>query len=147
MSYSFDIKEELSKINNFKNIDFIDAEFLGYILTGNINETLDKIEFVTENEFNIERFYRILFNLNIDYEPEKIGKNYKAIIDRNVVQERFSKFNVNTKDEITKSIIRGAFLGAGSVTDPKKAYHLEILFGNKENSEYILNLCKTYGIQ
>lgn len=146
MSYSSDIKKELSKINNFKNVDLIDAEFLGYILTGNIIENQDKIEFITENEFNIERFYKILFNLNIDYEPEKIGKNYKAIINRCDVEKRFSKFNINTKDEITKSIIRGAFLGAGSVTDPKKAYHLEILFGNKENSEYILNLCKTYGI-
>ena len=35
MSFSSDIKEELSKVNNFKNKNLLEAEFLGYILTGN----------------------------------------------------------------------------------------------------------------
>ena len=87
MSYSSDIKEELSKINNFKNRLFIEAEFLGYILTGNVNSDEDIIEFVTENEFNIERFYKILFNLDIDYEPNKISKNFIATISRNDANE------------------------------------------------------------
>ena len=77
MSYSSDVKEELSKINNFKNIQMIEAEFLGYVLTGNVNSDENIVEFVTENEFNIERFYKILFNLNIDYEPNKISKNFQ----------------------------------------------------------------------
>ena len=33
MSYSYDIKEELSKFNNWKNENFLKSEFLGYILT------------------------------------------------------------------------------------------------------------------
>ena len=146
MSYSSDIKEELSKINNFKNIALIEAEFLGYILTGNVNCDEDLVEFVTENEFNIERFYKILFNLNIDYEPDKISKNFIATISRKDVEEILKKIKINEVSDITKSIIRGAFLGAGSITDPKKSYHLEILFGTEENSEYILNLGKVFGI-
>ena len=146
MSYSSDIKEELSKINNFKNIALIEAEFLGYILTGNVNSDEDLVEFVTENEFNIERFYKILFNLNIDYEPDKISKNFIATISRKDVEEILKKIKINEVSDITKSIIRGAFLGAGSITDPKKSYHLEILFGTEENSEYILNLGKVFGI-
>ena len=146
MSYSSDIKEELSKINNFKNIALIEAEFLGYILTGNVNSDEDLVEFVTENEFNIERFYKILFNLNIDYEPDKISKNFIATISRKDVEEIMKKIKINEVSDITKSIIRGAFLGAGSITDPKKSYHLEILFGTEENSEYILNLGKVFGI-
>ena len=35
MSFSSDIKEELSKVNNLKNKTILEAEFLGYILTGN----------------------------------------------------------------------------------------------------------------
>ena len=146
MSYSSDIKEELIKINNFKNVNLIEAEFLGYILTGNVNSDEDVVEFVTENEFNIERFYKILFNLNIDYEPNKISKNFIATISRKDVSEILGKIKINEVSEITKSIIRGAFLGAGSITDPKKAYHLEILFGTTENAEYILNLGKVFGI-
>ena len=49
-------------------------------------------------------------------------------------------------DETKKGIVRGAFLGAGSITDPSKGYHLEISFEEKENSEYVLNICKSYGI-
>ena len=147
MSYSSDVKEELSRINNFKNQKLIEAEFLGYVLTGNVNGDENVIEFITENEFNIERFYKILFNLQIDYEPNQISKNFVAIISRNDVEERLKNIQINEVSEITKSIIRGAFLGAGSITDPNKSYHLEILFGNKENSEYILNLCKAFGIK
>ena len=146
MSYSSDIKEELSKINNFKNVVLIESEFLGYVLTGNVSSDESKVEFVTENEFNIERFYKILFNLQIDYEPNKIGKNFVASISRNDVEERIKRIKIDEISEITKSIIRGSFLGAGSITDPNKSYHLEILFGNRENAEYILNLSKIYGI-
>lgn len=50
-------------------------------------------------------------------------------------------------EEVRKNIIKGAFLGAGSITEPEKGYHLEISFNDKKNAEYILNLCKTYGIE
>jgi hypothetical protein len=35
VSYSADVKEELSNFNNWKNQKLLEAEFLGYILTGN----------------------------------------------------------------------------------------------------------------
>ena len=66
MSFSSEIKEELSKVNNLKNKELLGAEFLGYILTGNTVNNNESLEFITENEFNIERFYKILFNLGID---------------------------------------------------------------------------------
>lgn len=49
MSFSSDIKEELSKINNFKNKEILAAEFLGYILTGNTTNNSATFEFITEN--------------------------------------------------------------------------------------------------
>ena len=48
--------------------------------------------------------------------------------------------------EIQEAIVKGAFLGAGSITDPKKQYHLEIFFQEKNNAEYILNICKNFGV-
>jgi len=146
MSYSSDVKEELNSFNNWKNKELLEAEFLGYILTGNALDNGEQIEFVTENEFNIERFFKILFNLKIEYEPESKGKYFVAKISNTEVLSRFTEFSSNPQDEIKKRIIRGAFLGAGSVTDPEKSYHLEINFGEKRNAEYILNLCKSYGI-
>lgn len=146
MSYSYDIKEELSNINQWKNQEILKAEFLGYVLTGNIVNNGDFVEFVTENDYNIERFYKILFNLKIDYEPEIRGKNFIARISNKYVKKAFSKISLNPKDSIKKSILRGCFLGAGSCTTPEKGYHLEILCGNKENSDYISNLAKDYGV-
>ena len=48
------------------------------IIDRNAAEKMDG--FYTENEFNIERFYKILFKLQIDYEPIKDGKKYEAIV-------------------------------------------------------------------
>jgi len=147
MSYSSDVKEELSTFNNWKNKELLEAEFLGYILTGNTLEEKEYVEFITENEFNIERFFKILFNLDIEYEPESKGKCFLARIKKNDVSTRFIKFSGEINENIRKTIIRGAFLGAGSVTDPEKSYHLEINFLDEQNAEFVLNLCKYYGMK
>lgn len=147
MSFSYDVKEELSSLKNFKNKELLEAEFLGYILTGNATLDGEKVYYITENEYNIERLFKILFNLEIDYEPEIKGKFFEAIIDSKVVSDRFLKFANVSDDEIKKNIIKGAFLGAGSISDPEKNYHVEINFGNEKNAEFILNLCKIYQIE
>lgn len=146
MSYSYDVKEELSNFKNMKNTELLEAEFLGYILTGNAVLNGEKICYITENEYNIERFFKILFNLKIEYEPNKNGKLFEAIIDSKAVSERFIKFSNVTDDNIKRTIIKGAFLGSGSITDPEKGYHLEISFGDEKNAEYVLNLSRTYGV-
>ena len=146
MSFSSDIKEELSKVNNLKNKTILEAEFLGYILTGNTTNSEDDLEFITENEFNIERFYRILFNLEIEYDPEVKGKVFVATIKKNEKVEKLMEIKLDQNEEIQKAIVKGAFLGAGSITDPNKQYHLEILFQERSNAEYVLNICKNFGV-
>lgn len=146
MSFSSDIKEELSKVNNLKNKEVLEAEFLGYILTGNTTNNEDALEFITENEFNIERFYRILFNLEIEYDPEIRGKVFVATINKTEKVEKLMEIKLDSNEEIQKAIVKGAFLGAGSITDPSKQYHLEILFQERSNAEYVLNLCKNFGV-
>ena len=146
MSFSSDIKEELSRVNNLKNKTILEAEFLGYILTGNTTNNKDVLEFITENEFNIERFYRILFNLEIEYDPEVKGKVFVATIKKNEKVEKLMEIKLDQNEEIQKAIVKGAFLGAGSITDPNKQYHLEILFQERSNAEYVLNICKNFGV-
>ncbi len=146
MSFSSQIKEELSKLNNYKNSKIIEAEFLGYMLTANILTKNNIFEFITENEFNIERFYKILFNLEIDYEPEIRGKTYIAIIKQNEKTKSLLNLNINPNDDEKRAIVRGAFLSAGRVTEPSKSYHLEIVFNEKNNADYILNICTSYNI-
>lgn len=146
MSFSADIKEELSKVNNWKDKQILEGEFLGYILTGNISADNNSLEFVTENEFNIERFYKILFNLQIEYEPGIKGKVFVAKILKNENVQKFMQINMSQSQEVQKAIVKGAFMGAGSITNPEKQYHLEIVFQEKNNAEYVLNICKSFGV-
>lgn len=146
MSFSTDIKEELSRVNNWKDKEILAGEFLGYVLTGNTLDEDNSLEFITENEFNIERFYKILFNLQIDYEPSVKGKVFVAKIIKNETTQKFMQINMSQNQEIQKSIVKGAFMGAGSITDPEKQYHLEISFQEKNSAEYVLNICKSFGV-
>lgn len=146
MSFSADVKQELSKVNNWKDREILEAEFLGYILTGNTVNEKNILEFITENEFNIEMFYKILFNLQIEYEPSRRGKTFVATILKNENVEEFMNLKITANQEIQRAIVKGAFMGAGSITDPEKQYHLEIIFQEKNNAEYIFNICKSFGV-
>ncbi len=144
MSFSSEVKKELSPITNFSETVF-QAEWIGYCLCGNMLETIDNFEFVTENEFNIEHFYKILFDLNIEYEPEKRGKCFVAQIPKESVQDYLKDFST-IKGETRKNIVKGAFLGSGYVNNPEKNYHLEMIFGDSQKSDFISQICKEYGV-
>lgn len=146
MSFSSDIKEELSKVNNFNDREALKAEFLGYLLTWKINKQNENIEFLTENEFNVERFYKILFKLGLNYEPETYGKYFKTSIFQNELTNEVLGMDLNAKSEALRSIVKGAFMSTGSVNNPESNYHLEMIFVERKNAEYILNICKTYDV-
>lgn len=146
MSFSSDIKEELSKVNNFNDREALKAEFLGYLLTWKINKPNENIEFLTENEFNVERFYKILFKLGLNYEPETYGKFFKTTIFQNELTNEILCMDLNAKSEALRSIVKGAFMSTGSVNNPESNYHLEISFVERKNAEYVLNICKTYDV-
>lgn len=148
MSFSSDLKTELSKINNLKNKQEVYAEFLGYLATANISTKGKNIKFSTENEYNINRFAKLLNNINIiDYKIELIGKAYTITFKNNdniheLNQENYKQ--ILCEDNLKKAYIRGNFLGAGSINNPKNKYHLEIIFNNIENLQLTLNLLKEY---
>ncbi|AOT71778.1 DNA-binding protein WhiA [Geosporobacter ferrireducens] len=45
-----------------------------------------------------------------------------------------------------RAYLRGAFLGAGSVSDPEKAYHLEFVTTSEEHSEDLKNLINEFDL-
>ena len=51
-----------------------------------------------------------------------------------------------SQDKI-RYIIRGAYLGGGSINDPEKKYHLELGVKSKEDANLLSNMLKTYGIK
>ena len=44
MSFSYEVKEEVSKLINYKSKKVLEAELLGYILTGNTTKKETAIE-------------------------------------------------------------------------------------------------------
>ena len=149
MSFSTDIKEELSKISNLANKAYVKAEMYGYLATNNIIEEKGCIKFSTESQYNINRFGKLLNNLKIvKYNINIIGKNFSVTISKqesNLLKDIFNNYEIQEDDE-QKAFIRGAFLGGGSINNPKNKYHLEIILKNLEIAEKIIKILYKYDI-
>ena len=153
MSFSSDVKEELSKVNNLANKIQVKYEFIGYLISNNSSVVGNKIRYATESQYNINRFAKLLSNLKIDYKIEMEGKSFVIklknsefneieIIDKKLIL----KIQENLDEKNEKSLVKGVFLGAGSINNPDNKYHLEIRFSNQENEEIVLEILKKYNI-
>ncbi len=77
MSFSSDIKQELNKNSNLSNQEIVKNELIGYFVSGNTSVVNHKeIKFSTESDYNINRFSKLLSNLNINH---KIDVSRKSI--------------------------------------------------------------------
>lgn len=146
MSFSADVKIELSKINNLKNKDEVYAELQGYLSTANFSTAKNINKFSTENEYNINRFAKLLNNVGIEnYKIDIQGKNY--IITFNNSLENIDFTDIMQNDKLSKIFVRGAFLGSGSINNPQNKYHLEIIFINKDASNMVKNILEKFYIR
>ena len=66
MSFSKEVKEELSKLSNLANKKEVLYEFWGYLKSNNISEGKNIIKFSTEHDYNIDRYAKLIRNLNIN---------------------------------------------------------------------------------
>lgn len=141
--FSYKIKKELSELNNLAKKNEVRYELSGYLLSSNIEFVKNKIKYVTENEYNINRFGKLLKNVNInDFKIELLGKLY-------IITAKNPEIIVNLElaDELEKkAFIRGIFMGSGSINNPKNKYHLEIKLNDNKLSQEIINLVKQYDI-
>ena len=77
MSFSSEIKQELNKNNNLSNKKIVKYELVGYLISRNV-DILNKnnIKFSTESDYNINRFSKLLSNLNINHNIEITRKKF-----------------------------------------------------------------------
>src|SRR5699024_4360417 len=90
------------------------------------------------------RFSKLLSNLEINHNIEISGNNFVIIAiikDINLIKFKENKIYLNNilnaKEEFLKATIRGTFLGSGSINNPEKKYHMEIVLSNKENLDLV----------
>ena len=163
MSFSSDIKQELNKNSNLNKKELVKYELIGYLISGNtdcINKS--KIKFSTESDYNINRYSKLLTNLDIDHNIDIVGKTFYIVIKTKDIEkieeieieenktketkeiklktDSVNKEGLEKNEENLRAIIKGIFMGSGSINNPEKEYHLEIDISNKENLENIIRL-------
>jgi DNA-binding protein WhiA len=162
-SFSKKVKKELSEINNLSNKTLDWFELFGYSLTNSSKE------FITESKYNINRYARILDNVGVnDYNIGISGKNFaiktKKTLDdvlrgENAIEydkimnnadfgknDHSNERNFLIDENANKAIIRGAFLGSGTISDPRKGYHLEIYFKDEKSLYIAIGILNYYNI-
>ncbi len=157
MSFSSEVKQELNKNSNLVNKEIVKNELIGYLISRNI-EIVEKknIKFSTESDYNINRFSKLLTNLNINHHIEIVGRNFVIKLKKKDIQTLveikdnliYLKENYinGIKEEFLRAIVRGVFMGSGSINDPNKKYHLEISFNIEENLNGVISILKILGI-
>lgn len=153
MSFTAEVKNEVSKLE-FSSVENI-AELSALIsLASEINDT---IKITTENASVARKiFYTIktIFDINIKITVRKgfnfqkkylyileITKNITNILDTLGIKNGITEKYIYDDEETLRAYLRGAFLGCGSINDPKKSrYHLEFIINEKNKAEKINNL-------
>ena len=151
MSFASEVREELCRILPDKRCCRA-AECYGILLYCN-TFSRDEIRIVTGNRNFAEllpRLFRRTFGLDFDQFPslEQPGKMAFVIDDPEKIELIMSVYgqepnalalHVNfgiLEDECCRqSFVRGAFLAGGSVTDPDKRYHLELVTSHLKVSD------------
>lgn len=78
----------------------------------------------------------------------KILQATKLIDSNGEIGENFSVTNdvIVMKDCCKRAFIRGAFMAAGSISDPNKSYHFEIKCSSEKKAEQLVNLLDYFNI-
>ena len=161
MSFASEVREELCRSLPDKKCCRL-AECYGILLYCN-TFSKQEIRIVTENRdfaARLPRLFRKTFGLEFDLLPpeDQAGKLTFVISSRDKLDTVFSaygqehpsmalhvNFAVLENDCCRQSFVRGAFLAGGSVTDPDKRYHLELVTGHLKVSDETRSLLQELG--
>ncbi len=143
MSFSSDIKEELSTCNTLADKTQVKCELIGYLLTNNASLINGKVlRYATESEYNINRFSKLLSNLKINHQITIEGNTFVITLKIKEIPFTITMQELENKTENKKSMIRGAFLGSGSMNNPENNYHLEFGFSDKQIRDEVQKILK-----
>lgn len=169
MTFSLKVKEELCRME-VKDSCCRSAEIAAAIrVAGEINVSNDgsfTLRFLTENSLyarklftDIKEIYDILpaikgkkntrllknmsYSLRLDEPGKALLENSGIILGTSVIL--FEQF-IPKNDCCVRSYVRGAFLSAGSISDPEKLYHTEIVCREAMIAEELSELLGTFSL-
>ena len=144
MSFSSEIKEKLcrerGRCENCKNACLSGVfEFAG-------KKNGDEIRFVTENEYVADYISDAVYD-GAAVRYTKSARDCRFYLDSGSgLMRKIAAWETGAVSCCKRSYIRGAFLGGGSVTDPKSAYHLEFVTRYDEQAQKLSELLNSSGI-
>ena len=159
MSFSADVKTELCRAPLSRRC-CARAEAYGALLYCNTFRG-DEVRIVTENGAFAQRLpalFKKAFKLSFDRLPQGEGKQVFAVTDPDkltAIHQTFGadrnalalhlNFAAVEESCCRAAFLRGAFLAGGSVTDPRKGYHLELATSHHSVSREVLALMRELG--
>lgn len=160
-SYSYCAKVDLSRIEN-TDVCCDYAQMAGMLLfAGKV--TPEKIRFITENQSVAQCFVRLAnFRFSANCAERKENTYYIVeISDKPCVEQMIKRFDLRDSEtgliqyrlssRLTASaccrsaVLRGVFLGGGTVIDPQKNYNLEIITPYYRLSQEIFSFINDWG--
>lgn len=155
MSFSSDVKEELSRqISTARHCQI--AEIAAILsVCGHISispEDAYQVTVQTENISVARKYFTLLkktFNIRLDVmvrqnKSIRGGRSFEVVSygDLSAVRHVLIQ-NLCCK----RAFIRGAFLASGSVSDPEKGYHFEIVCNSLEKANQLCDMIGSFGIE
>ena len=164
MSFTTNIKEEISRIQNTKLENI--AELSGFLRNNGYYED-DAVNLITENATVAKRIYTLvkdiydvyceteirksnnfsknnLYLITINEKSDFILKDLSVIDDNGKFLDHPANYIVDSEEE-ARAYLRGCFLSKGSINDPKTSrYHLEFLIDNKQEANFIKELLNSF---
>lgn len=157
MSFSGKVKEELENVTGFaRHCQMAEAAAI-IAACGRVifkENRIESINVLTENAIVTRKYFTLLQKaFNIDnagrFCPREIGAALKIeqVSAGEPAGEDFRIGQLVMQNTCCKrAYIRGAFLAAGSISDPEKAYHFEVVFSDRAKAEQLKNIINTFSV-
>ena len=148
MSFSGSVKEELlGHISKSRHCQLAELaaflNFSGRVIHG---KERDFLSFESENEELVRKYFTLAkktYNIKTS-----ISDVEEREITGNLFHEDLSVKNSYLQNACCKrAFIRGAFLTSGSMSDPEKAYHFEIVCNREDPAEQLRDIMNSFGME
>ncbi len=141
MSFSSNVKDELlTGISSSRHCRFAE---LGAMVTMSGRFLGEQWVEPEDNTYVSSKASKLVKLLQLDIGADEGKRSLKLI----KTPEGYTIDNMLIERSCCKqAFLRGAFLAAGSVTDPEKSYHLEIVCDTKRQSDIVSNIIKSFDV-
>ena len=157
MSFSSEVKEELSRhLGKSRHCQIAElAALIAFDGKVQVSESGCDLFLDSENEL-LNTKYDLLLKKLFDFSEEKrekSGREQKKIYETVKMWDEDHQIPMITETVngllllqgcCKRAYIRGAFLAGGSISDPNKSYHFEIVCGTLKQAEYLRNMINSF---